>query len=297
MRRAIARGVLSLYPQAWRQRYGDEVDDLIAARPVRVRTVLDLLWSAADAWLHHKRIPGAKPLRIPLAAVLSVAGAVLLLLWNPGVRAVAGPHGDWAAAAGMSGMTGAGGAAARLRDLATMLHLSASVMALLSVVPMIMTCRTAMHRSVYGAVTRMAARRVVVTAVLLVMPVALAFYSLAIGNTGRPVGPLGDAMIGGFHTPIVLALVLPLPMIASAAPSLASDVRGAGRILAVAAICNAIAWVPVACLVALGLPGVTWPFVAVVAASALVSIGMGALVGRSALRHSRTMTGGELSPA
>ncbi|MFC4112983.1 hypothetical protein [Nonomuraea zeae] len=291
MMRAIARAMLSLYPRAWRQRYGDEVGDLIAARPARVRTVIDLIGGAADAWFHHKRIPGAKPLRVPLAAVLSVAGVALWLLWSQGVRAVAGAHGDWATAAGMGGTASGGGAAARLRDLATVLHVGASAMALLSVATLIMTCHTASRHSLYGAVTRMTARRVVVTAVLLALPVALvglSFYSLTAGHAGPPVGPLGEAMAGGFHTPIILALVLSLPTIASGAPSLSSDVRGAGKLLAVAAVSNAIAWVPVAILMLLGMPGVTWPFVAVAVLSALAGIGMGALAGVSAVRLGRT---------
>lgn len=47
--RAVAASLLRLYPKAWRDRYGEEVADLVASRPARLRTVLDLLAGAADA--------------------------------------------------------------------------------------------------------------------------------------------------------------------------------------------------------------------------------------------------------
>ncbi|XVQ83235.1 hypothetical protein ACQP2K_30985 [Microbispora siamensis] len=63
MMRVIAEAVLHLYPKAWRERYGEEVADLVASRPVRLRTVVDLLRGGADAWLHRRHIPGSE--RIP----------------------------------------------------------------------------------------------------------------------------------------------------------------------------------------------------------------------------------------
>ena len=42
-------GLLRLYPAAWRDRYLDEVSDLLAERPPSFRDRLDLIVGAADA--------------------------------------------------------------------------------------------------------------------------------------------------------------------------------------------------------------------------------------------------------
>ncbi|MEV6030226.1 hypothetical protein AB0L65_03700 [Nonomuraea sp. NPDC052116] len=293
MMRAVASAVLSLYPKAWRERYGEEVADLIASRPARVRTVLDLVSGAADAWLHHRRVPGARTLTVPLAAVLTCMGAALLLMWNPGLRDatdVASLRGVWAEA---------GPIARNVQGMAQSLFGMAGVISVLSVAPLLNTCLAAMRGSVHGPLTRMTARRVVMTAWLLVVPVGLVgltFVSLAFLHAGYPVGPLGEAMAGGFYVPLIMALVLPLPMTAAGAPSLGSDVRGTGQILASAALCNALAWGAVATLLTLGLEKASWSFVAMVATGALVSVWMTIVVTRSAIRRGRTVMG-QLSPA
>ncbi|GAA3214218.1 hypothetical protein [Nonomuraea helvata] len=293
MMRAVAEAMLSLYPKVWRERYGEEVADLVRSRPVRVRTVLDLVRGAADAWVHYRHVPGAGGLTVPLTAVLIGAGAALWLLWNPGVRDVASLHGVWAEAAS------AGGIAATMRDMAQVWFAMAAVIAVLSAAPLLHTCFVAMRHSVHGPLTRMTARRVIMTAALLAVPVGLVaqlFASMAFQDAGAPVGPLGEAMVGGFHVPIIMAIVLVLPMTAAGAPSLGSDVRGTGQILASAALCNALAWVPVAALLVLGLEKASWSFVAMVSLSALVSVWMAALVARSAIRRGRTVMG-QLTPA
>lgn len=293
MMRTVAKATLVLYPKAWRDRYGDEVADLIASRPARLRTVVDLLAGASDAWTHRRHIPGARPVRIPLAAVLSVAGTVLLLLWNPGVRDLASLNGAWAEAAG------AGPLAGRLREMATTLFMAAGAMGVLSVVPLLLSAYGAMKRTAPDPLARLTAQRVILTALPLAVPVGLfgsALYGMTFAHLGYPVGPLGEAMTGGFMVPVIMALVLPLPTIASAAPSLVPHARSNGRTLAVAAIMNALAWLPVLALVVLGLPKASWPFVVAVAASALVSVWMAALVARSVLRRGRAAVG-ELSTA
>jgi hypothetical protein len=121
--RAVAGGVLSLYPKAWRERYGEEVADLVASRPVRLRTVADL---AGDAWLHHRRIPGARPLRLPLPAVLVAGISGLCLLWISGVRDMAILQGVWAEAARGGSLAG------ELHGTATTMFASAGAMAVLS---------------------------------------------------------------------------------------------------------------------------------------------------------------------
>ncbi|MGW7484658.1 hypothetical protein ACWGH8_39495 [Nonomuraea muscovyensis] len=293
MMRALAGAMLSLYPKAWRDRYGDEVADLIASRTVRLRTVFDLVAGAADAWIHRRRVPGAGPARIPLAAVLTIAGTALLLLWNPGVRDPASLNGTWAEA------SVAGALAGHLSATATSLFVVSAALGVLAVVPLLITSYTVTRHPAQGQVARTTARRVVVTALLLAVPVALvgcALYGMAFAHLGAPVGPLGETMVGGFLIPVMLALVLPLPTIAASAPSLAPGVRASGKVLTVAAVLNALAWVPVLILLALGLPKASWTFTAAVAAGALISVGMSALVARSALGHGRSAMG-QLSPA
>ncbi|MEV4173498.1 hypothetical protein [Nonomuraea sp. NPDC049709] len=293
MMRTLAKVVLACYPKVWRQRYGEEVADLVAARPVRARTVLDLAGGAADAWLHRRHIPGANPIRIPLPLLLPVAGYGLLNLWNPGVRDMTSLNGVWAQAASL------GPIAEQLAKAATSLFIAAAAMGVLSVVPLLLTSLAASWRPSAGAVTRGRARGVVATAPLLALPIwgfCAMYYGMTFEDLGFPVGPLGHAMLGGFMGPIVLALVLPLPSIAAKAPALVPDVRASGNTLAVAAILNAIGWLAIGVLLAMGLTQASPRFLIAMAASVLVSIGMTALVARSALRQGRA-TVGELSLA
>jgi hypothetical protein len=44
--------LLNVYPAAWRERYGAEVEELLLARPPTLRDRLDLLRGALDAWAH-----------------------------------------------------------------------------------------------------------------------------------------------------------------------------------------------------------------------------------------------------
>ncbi|MBB5778544.1 hypothetical protein [Nonomuraea jabiensis] len=296
MMRAVAMAMLTLYPRAWRERYGEEVADLVASRPAGVRTVLDLVSGAADAWLHHRRGPAAGTLTVPFAAVLACMGAALLLLWNPGLRDTAdlvSMRGAWAGAAG------AGSIATQLHDLARLLHAGAGAMAVLSVTPLLSACFAARRRSAQDPINRMTARTVIVTAVALVIPVGLVglgFVSTAYLDVGYPTGPLGEAMVGGFLVPPIMALVLALPMTAADSPAFGAEVRRTGQVLATAAICNTLAWVPVAILLVMGRENVWWSFVGTVTTSALVSVWMAALVARSAIRRGRTVMG-RLSPA
>ncbi|MBF8188436.1 hypothetical protein ITP53_22450 [Nonomuraea sp. K274] len=285
MIRVIAEAVLSLYPRAWRQRYGAEVADLIASRPVRPRTVLDLVRGAADAWLRYRRLPGRGPVRIPLPLMLALAGAALWFLWSPGILDAAGLRATWAQASGAVTFAGL------LQETASRLFVVAGLVGVLSVAPLLISAYAARNDPTQGLVTRATAQLVVGTGLVLAVPVALVFAGLAFGLMGSPAGPLGDAMTGGFVMPVILALVLGLPMTASAAPALGAQVRGSGVQLAVAAIFNGLAWLSVGALVVLGLPGESWTFVAVVAASAVLSVGMSAVVAMSALRRGRAMTG------
>ena len=51
--------VLRLYPRAWRERYRDEVEALLAERPATLWDSLDLGLGALDAWLHPQVVGAA----------------------------------------------------------------------------------------------------------------------------------------------------------------------------------------------------------------------------------------------
>lgn len=62
--------IAALYPRAWRQRYGDELEDLLEAGNLGLRERVDLLRGALDAHLHPER-----PSRLPVVAAVT-AGAL-----------------------------------------------------------------------------------------------------------------------------------------------------------------------------------------------------------------------------
>ena len=49
-------GLLRLYPRSWRDRYGEEFEDLLAQRPPSVRHRLDIVRGALDAHLHPELV-------------------------------------------------------------------------------------------------------------------------------------------------------------------------------------------------------------------------------------------------
>ena len=51
------RWLLHLYPPAWRRRYRHEVEAYLETESRRLRTALDLIAGAVDAWLNPKWIP------------------------------------------------------------------------------------------------------------------------------------------------------------------------------------------------------------------------------------------------
>ena len=53
--------LLKLYPPRWRRRYGEELTELIAARPFSVGAAVDLVAGAIDAWLHPQLVVPAGP--------------------------------------------------------------------------------------------------------------------------------------------------------------------------------------------------------------------------------------------
>ena len=49
-------GLLRLYPRRWRERYGEEFEELLAERPPSVRHRLDIVRGALDAHLHPQLV-------------------------------------------------------------------------------------------------------------------------------------------------------------------------------------------------------------------------------------------------
>jgi hypothetical protein len=128
---------------------------------------------------------------------------------------------------------------------------------------------------------------VVATGLAIALPIVLVLtiYAGLMLGAGQPLGLLGGAITGGFFVPPLMALILPLPLIAATSPALRSAARAVGKSLIVAAILNAIAWLAVAVLVAMGLMEASPWFVTALAASAVLSVGMAALVAMTVLRR------------
>ena len=86
--------LLDLYPRAWRERYGDELAELIELRPLTVGGRFDMLRGALDAHLHPgllrvRRTAGAGPApAMPVRLdILTPAHLAALRSAGPGARA------------------------------------------------------------------------------------------------------------------------------------------------------------------------------------------------------------------
>ncbi|GAA0939935.1 hypothetical protein [Nonomuraea longicatena] len=244
---ALARALLALYPPTWRDRYAEEVTDLITSRPVRPRTLLTLATGAADAWIHHRH-----PLTLTRAALLALAAVVLAALWNPAIDERLTQPADPA-----------------LLTTATTLFIAAAAQAVL---PLLTT------------------RRLTRAAVLLALPAgAAALYSTlaltgALTEYGHAGGPVAHATLGGLLAPLLITLALPLTTTAAGHDHSGATPRTAATCLAVAAILNTIAWLPVLAVLSAALPRTPWTAFA----AAALSIGMSALAATTALTRTRT---------
>lgn len=75
----IVDPVLRLYPRPWLDRYGDEVDALLADRPPGIRDRIDLVSGALDAHLHPWWVPAWPILAAAIGGIgWTFAGAVAL---------------------------------------------------------------------------------------------------------------------------------------------------------------------------------------------------------------------------
>ena len=83
--------LLSLYPRSWRERYGEEFAELLAARPPSLHDRIDIVRGALDARLHPQvrgtehaddRVPDRFGIA-PLGGLLAFAGALLIAANGP----------------------------------------------------------------------------------------------------------------------------------------------------------------------------------------------------------------------
>jgi hypothetical protein len=78
--------LLSLYPPAWRERYGDEFAELLAARPPSLRDQLDIVRGAVDARIHPQVVPPPLPRTVAgrdgLLAISAVTAGLMFSAWS-----------------------------------------------------------------------------------------------------------------------------------------------------------------------------------------------------------------------
>ncbi|MFC6082912.1 hypothetical protein [Sphaerisporangium aureirubrum] len=295
--RRLAAVVLRLYPRTWRARYGDEMRDLIASRPVRIHTLADLVLAAADAWAHRRMItaPGRRgPAPAPSAQkgsiMIFVLGTfALTLLWNPGIRHVPSLDGGWAAA------SAAGPLADVLASVAAAAFDAAAYLAVLAFLP-----------PAAQAVVNAARRPHPATAAVLLAAPFLALgalgpvylqISMSRFDVGFPVGPLGNAITGGFFAPMVIEVGLLLYLLTREAPGLSWGPRLMAYIHVACAALIVGGWVPSAVLVGMGAPGESARFFTTVAASALCSVAIALAGAAVSLRFTTARPAAAPSPA
>jgi len=73
MMAAMTSALIRLYPRAWRQRYGDEMRELLASQKPTFRTFADLAAGAIDARFNPQQVPAALPGRIEGATTMMKA--------------------------------------------------------------------------------------------------------------------------------------------------------------------------------------------------------------------------------
>ena len=100
MNALLIRALLRLYPQRWRQRYGDELAALLEGQPIRVRNVVDVIGGAlsqritalaygqtamsdsSGTILHFARVPSAViPIALSFAALTVVLVSLAMSNW------------------------------------------------------------------------------------------------------------------------------------------------------------------------------------------------------------------------
>ncbi|MBN9397436.1 MAG: hypothetical protein J0H83_19465 [Candidatus Melainabacteria bacterium] len=97
-RRRLARYLLWLYPQVWRERYLAEMEELLQEHPLTNWTLIDLFLGSIDAHLHVNLIPGrltAMTYRLRNSEIVIFCAFVFYTLAWLAVRLVRDPLAAW----------------------------------------------------------------------------------------------------------------------------------------------------------------------------------------------------------
>src|SRR4051812_22814027 len=84
----MTRWLVRCYPAAWRRRYGDEVEWVLAQRPIGPFDAADILLGALDAHLHLRGLGAASEHRKGFSMSLRLGGAAAVaggLAWAVGM--------------------------------------------------------------------------------------------------------------------------------------------------------------------------------------------------------------------
>jgi hypothetical protein len=81
--RGLVRATLALYPAAVRERYGQEVSDLLASSPTPLRDVADVAWCALTERMEHTYMVAAEKVRWWLALLIPAAGLIATMFYQP----------------------------------------------------------------------------------------------------------------------------------------------------------------------------------------------------------------------
>ena len=85
-RSTLARVLMRLYPPSWRAEYGDELNDILLARPLTARVVADIVWNGLvqrGRAAAPSTILGASMMLLVLANIVSSASAYRDVLFSP----------------------------------------------------------------------------------------------------------------------------------------------------------------------------------------------------------------------
>lgn len=94
---------LRLYPRKWRERYGTELADTLAAHNARPGTVFDIIIGAIDAHLHPALVdvrPAAVRQRAAAAPLWAFSAVLIFVLTELAMQQVHEPRASWARFAG-----------------------------------------------------------------------------------------------------------------------------------------------------------------------------------------------------
>ena len=76
MKGEVARRLVRLYPQAWRERYGEEFVAILEQRPASGSDLFDVALGAVDAWLRPQVVTERR-----MVVADRMRSSVILVLW------------------------------------------------------------------------------------------------------------------------------------------------------------------------------------------------------------------------